>query len=103
MKERERIDITGYSYEEFVSFIFDREIRADAGKYRPWYFDIELTFDPNRLCEFYIRLFRTEDFAHAIYSKAQLESGFWAIHWRRVRRLRAAFDLECRRTVPSAL
>jgi hypothetical protein len=80
MKERERIDITGYSYEEFVSFLFDREIRASAGKHHPWYFDIELAFDPNRLCEFYIRLFRTEDFAHAKYSKAQLESGFWAIH-----------------------
>jgi len=27
--------------------------------------DIELAFDPNRLCEFYIRLIRTEDFAGA--------------------------------------
>ncbi len=80
MKEREQIDISGYSYEEFVAFIFDRVIRADTGKYHPWYFDVEVAFDPNRLCEFYIRLFRTQDFAHAKYSKAQLESGFWAIH-----------------------
>jgi hypothetical protein len=44
MKEREQIDISGYSYDEFVSFVFDREIRPRTGKYHPWYFDVEVCF-----------------------------------------------------------
>ena len=80
MKEREQIDIRGYSFDEFVSFIFDREIRAHAGVDHPWYFEVEVAFDPNRLCEFYIRLFRSPDSVLGKYSKAQLETGFWAIH-----------------------
>ena len=47
MKKRERIDISGYSYDEFVSFVFDREIRAQEGEYHPWYFDVEVAFDAN--------------------------------------------------------
>jgi hypothetical protein len=80
MKKRERIDISGYSYDEFVSFVFDREIRAQEGEYHPWYFDVEVAFDANRLCEFYIQLFRSPDFLLGKYSKAQLEEGLWAIH-----------------------
>jgi hypothetical protein len=80
MKEREQIDIREYSYDEFVSFVFDREIRASEGEYHPWYFDVEVDFDPNRICEFYIRQFRSPDFLLGKYSKAQLEQGFWAIH-----------------------
>lgn len=80
MQNREEIDISGYSYDEFVSFIFDRAIRAQEGKYHPWYFDVEVAFNANRLCEFYIRLFRSPDFLLGKYSKAQLEEGLWAIH-----------------------
>jgi hypothetical protein len=85
MTDRQPVDITEYSYEEFVAFIFDREIRPREGKYHPWYFDVRPTFDPNRLCEYYIRLFRSPQFLPEKYSKAQLEQGFWAIHG-------AAFD-----------
>jgi len=86
MSEREPIDICGYSYDEFVSFIFDREVRgsyreihARKGKYHPWYFDVEVTFDPARVCGFYTRLFLNPDFLLEKYSEAQLEQGFWAI------------------------
>jgi hypothetical protein len=85
MKEREQIDISRYSFDEFVAFVFDREIRARTGKYHPWYFDVEIAFDASRLCEFYIQLFRNPNSILAKYSKAQLEVGFWAIHG-------AAFD-----------
>jgi hypothetical protein len=77
---KERIDISGYSYDEFVSFIFDRGIPDIADKHHPWYFDVRVAFDPNRLCEFYTRLFRSQDFACGEYSKGQLEAGFRAIH-----------------------
>lgn len=79
-KEREQIDISRYSYGEFVSFIFDRTPRPREGKYHPWYFDVEVTYDAARVCEFYTRLFRDPDFLLEKYSKLQLEDGFWAIH-----------------------
>ncbi|MCU1302261.1 MAG: hypothetical protein JWQ87_2545 [Candidatus Sulfotelmatobacter sp.] len=80
MPDHEEIDISGYSYDEFVSFVFDREIRAQEGRYHPWYFDVKVAFNASRLCEFYIRLFRSPDFLLRKYSRAQLEEGFWAIH-----------------------
>jgi hypothetical protein len=80
MSEREEIDISGLSYDEFVSFLFDRDIRVQEGPYHPWYFDVEVIFDAQRVCEFYIRLFRDPDFLFRKYSKTQLDQGFWAIH-----------------------
>ncbi len=80
MTKREEIEISTCSYDEFVSFVFDREIRVRERGYHPWYFDLRVTFDAKRVCEFYIRLFRNPDFLLRKYSKAQLEQGFWAIH-----------------------
>jgi hypothetical protein len=72
--------LADFSYDEFVSFIFDREIRVRDGAYHPWYFDVAVVFDARRVCEFYTRLFRRPEFLLDKYSKAQLEEGFWAIH-----------------------
>jgi hypothetical protein len=85
MKQRQEVDIRGYSFDEFVSFVFDHETPADGTKSHPWYFDVEVVFDPRRVCDFYIRLFRSPNFLLGKYSKAQLDQGFWAIHG-------AAFD-----------
>jgi len=85
MGEHQEIDIKSFSYEEFVSFVFDHEVPSGQAKYHPWYFDVEVAFDPGRVCEFYIRLFRNPGFLLEKYSKPQLEKGFWAIHG-------AAFD-----------
>jgi hypothetical protein len=90
--EREEVDISGYSYDEFVSFVFDREVRARGGNYHPWYFDVEVSCEATRVCEFYIQLFRSPDFLLGKYSKAQLEQGFWAIHG-------AAFDCSVQRII----
>jgi hypothetical protein len=80
--ERARIDITECSYAEFVAFIFDREVEfhARGDRFHPWYFDVEVLFNPERVCKYYIRLFRDPDFLIQRFSKAQLEQGFWAIH-----------------------
>jgi hypothetical protein len=79
MKEREQIDIRKYSFEEFISFVFDHETPVSKGKRHPWYYDVEVTFDAGRVCEFYTRLFRHPDFVREKYSTPQLEQGFWAI------------------------
>jgi hypothetical protein len=74
MKELEQIDISGYSYDEFMSFVFDHTSSED--EYRPWYFDVEVTFDAVRVCEFHTRLFRNPGFLLRKYSKPQLARDF---------------------------
>jgi hypothetical protein len=79
MAECEQVDISQYSFDEFISFVFDRDVAPDTPVHDSWYSGIELTFDPQRICEYYTRLFRTPRFLLERYSKIQLEEGFWAI------------------------
>src|SRR5271169_1807918 len=80
MKELIHVDISAYSFEEFISFLFDREVPTDQSKQDPWYYHMTVDFDAVRLCEFYIRLFRNPKFLAEKFSKSQMESGFWAVH-----------------------
>lgn len=78
------VDISYYSFDEFVSFLFARDVQplaeqADAKKMDPWYWHVEVTFDAQRICEYYVRLFRQPAFLLERFSKAQLEEGFWGI------------------------
>jgi hypothetical protein len=52
----EEIDITGISFDSFVSFMFDRPVPAQGQRQR-WYWTIEATFDPARLTSYYVSLF----------------------------------------------
>src|SRR5579862_2765031 len=74
----EQIDITGISFDSFVSFIFDRPVPPD-GQRQCWYWTTEATFDPARLASHYVRLFSQPRFLLDKFSKSQLEQGFWAI------------------------
>jgi hypothetical protein len=80
MEEREQFDVSEYCFDQFVSFIFAHEPSADWNKQPPWYFSLEVTYDPQKLCTYYVQLFRQPSFLLERYSKAQLEEGFWAIH-----------------------
>ena len=79
--DRQQVDISGYFYEQFVTFLFDHAVVVQEGKRRPWYWDVGvgLIFNPVNVCNFYTRLFRQPEFLLDSYSKAQLEQGFWAI------------------------
>ncbi|HKN71297.1 MAG TPA: hypothetical protein VJX30_09710, partial [Terriglobales bacterium] len=84
MGERTAVDITQYSFEEFVSFLFDRDVQSlaeqlDRKKWDPWYWHLEVTFGRQRVCEYYVRLFRQPAFLLGQFSTAQLEKGFWGI------------------------
>src|SRR5215469_18008338 len=72
------LDITGFSYNEFVNFLFDREVSPRV-KSDPWYWDTPVIFDPELVCINYVRLFREPQFLLQRFSLAQLEQGFWAI------------------------
>jgi hypothetical protein len=80
VEEREQFDVSEYSFDEFVSFIFANETSADWNKQPPWYFSLEVIYDPQSVCAYYLQLFRQPLFLLERYSKAQLEEGFWAIH-----------------------
>ena len=80
MEEKPYFDSTHLSFDEVVSFLFDHEVPVQAGRYKPWYFSIDVTFDAGRVCEYYVRLFRQPGLLLGRFSKAELEEGSWAIH-----------------------
>ena len=79
MKEPACVDLTNISFDEFISFLFERETTSGSEKQDPWYWHVETTFDPSIICAYYVRLFQEPEFLSTRFSKAQLEEGFWAI------------------------
>lgn len=79
MIEGETIDISLFSFEDFVGFLFDRDVPLKSKRWNPWYCHAQVVFDPARTCDYYLRLFKEPHFLLDRFSKAQLEVGFWAI------------------------
>jgi hypothetical protein len=79
MGQPTHIDISPYAFDEFISFLFARDVLAENEKRSPWYWNTDVTFDPQWVCSYYVRLFRQPSFLLERFSKAQLEQGFWAI------------------------
>lgn len=77
--ETQSVDITKYSFDEFVSFLFDRDWPPTTAKFDPWYWHTEVTYTPDLICSYYVRLFQQPQFLLERFSKTQLEEGFWAI------------------------
>jgi hypothetical protein len=81
--DRSLVDISDYSFDDFVAFLFARDVQEiaerNSKKWDPWYWHVEVTFDAQRTCEYYVRLFRQPAFLLERFSKAQLEEGFWGI------------------------
>jgi hypothetical protein len=79
MKPRSKEDITHASFEEFVVFLFARSVPVEGEESKSWYWNADVTFDPETVCRYYVRLFRDPSFLLERFSKLQLEQGFWAI------------------------
>ena len=84
MTPRKDVDLTRYSFEDFVGFLFDREVSPklnDVPEWERdwWYSELDDTFVAETICAYYIRLFHEPEFLLKRFSKAQLEAGFWAI------------------------
>jgi hypothetical protein len=79
MDEQASTDISKLSFDEFIAFLFDREVPPDTDKRDPWYWHTEVMFDPEKVCVHYVRLFRKPTFLLERFSKKQLEQGFWGI------------------------
>jgi hypothetical protein len=73
-------DIRGISFENFVLFLFDREASVESEENAEhWYYSAEIVFEPGEIAAHYIRLFKEPEFLLTLFSKRQLEEGFWAI------------------------
>lgn len=79
------VDITQYSFEEFVGFLFDRDVPVEAEtptaeeRVRRWYYCTKPIFDVSRLSSQYVRLFIDSARLLGMFSKPQLAHGFSAI------------------------
>jgi hypothetical protein len=78
MDELIPVDLSEGSFEEFVSFLFARDVPKDPED-EPWYYHVEVVFDAERICSYYVRLFTAPEFLLSQFSRDQLEQGFWAI------------------------
>jgi hypothetical protein len=79
MEHRTQVDLTAFSFDEFVAFLFDHDVPPRSQKYDPWYFHVEVECDVERVCAYYIQLFRRPEFLLTRYTKSQVEEGFWVI------------------------
>jgi hypothetical protein len=77
VEPRPHVDATQHSFDEFVSFIFEHEITAKNDK--EWYWNTDVTFAYQQICEHYIRLFRKPEVLFGRFPKPQLEEGFWTM------------------------
>ena len=80
--DRQQLDITQYSFEQFIDFLFSREITNpdfDPNKPEVWYWHTEVTFDPIKVSEFYLLLFRNPEFLSERFSKLQMDAALWSI------------------------
>jgi hypothetical protein len=77
------VDLNNVSFDVFIAFLFDHEvdqsIPLESEKYDPWYFHVEVEFDAKNVSAHYVRMFRQPEFLLTLFTKAQLEEGFWAI------------------------
>src|ERR1700720_2242179 len=83
-----RIDITQHSFDQFIDFLFDHEVvptsdleaAGPTKAKKPWDWEpMELLYDPEKVCGYYVRLFREPRFLLQRFSRPHLEQGFWAI------------------------
>lgn len=79
MEQPTHVDLTNSSFDEFVSFLFDRDVPPDSVKGNRWYYNLEVEFDAKIICGYYVQLFREPEFLSTRFTKSQLEEGFWAI------------------------
>jgi hypothetical protein len=73
------VGLANFSFEEFVSFLFDHDVPSESKEYDPWNFHVEVEFDAKKICVYYVQLFRQPEFLLSRFTKPQLEEGFWAI------------------------
>jgi hypothetical protein len=79
MKPSNCVDLRAYSFNDFVAFMFDRDAPSDSVGGDRWFYHVDVEFDPEIICAYYIRLFQRPEFLATRFTKQQLDQGFWAV------------------------
>ncbi len=79
MEQPTNINLTDFSFDEFVAFLFDRDIPSESANQDPWDWNVHVQFKAEKVCSYYVQLFRQPEFLRTRFTKTQLETGFWAI------------------------
>jgi hypothetical protein len=82
MAERTTVGLTNPSFDEFVTFLFDRDVSLESKGRDYWYWHVEVEFDAKKIAGYYVQLFRQPEFLLECFTKVQLQEGFWAIQGR---------------------
>lgn len=75
MEQPETRDLRNISFDEFVTLIFQRDSPVRPDEIGPPYDEV----DAEKLCAYYVQLFRRPEFLLSRFAKEQLEEGFWAV------------------------
>jgi hypothetical protein len=74
-----RDDLDNFSFDEFVSFLFEPDVPTKSESEDPWHWNIESEIVARMVCAYYVKLFRQPEFLLTRFTKRQIEQGFWAI------------------------
>jgi hypothetical protein len=79
MWQRTEADIRDFSFDQFVDFLFASEVlpNSEDRKLR-WYFHTQSTFDSEKVCAYYVQLFRQPSFLLDRFRTGKLTEGFKA-------------------------
>src|SRR6202790_2427480 len=73
------VDLTNSTFDDFVAFLFDRDVSLESDGRDYWYWHVEVEFNAKMIGAYYVRLFRQPEFLLTRFTKLQLEEGFWAV------------------------
>jgi hypothetical protein len=73
------VDLTNSTFDDFVAFLFDRDVSLESEGRDYWYWHVEVEFNAKTIGAYYVRLFTQPEFLLIRFTKLQLEEGFWAI------------------------
>jgi hypothetical protein len=73
------VDLTNSSFDDFIAFLFDRNVSLESEGRDYWYWHLEVEFDAKKIGAYYVQLFTRPEFLLSRFTKPQLEEGFWAI------------------------
>jgi hypothetical protein len=79
MVERTTVVLASPTFDEFVAFLFDRNVALESKGKDYWYWHVTVEFDAEVIAGYYVQLFRQPEFLLERFTKAQLEEAFWAI------------------------
>jgi hypothetical protein len=79
MVERTAVVLANLTFDEFVKFLFDRDVALETKGKDYWYWHVAVQFDAKIIAAHYIQLFRQPEFLLERFTQVQLEEAFWAI------------------------